>query len=408
MNLLYLDCGMGAAGDMLMAALLELHPDPDGFLARLNRVGIPSVSIAARPDRKCGIAGTHVSVTVDGVEEEAGETPDKAHAHHDPGDANGHHHSAGLHHPHEAEEAISGLDLPEECRRDVREVYGLIADAESHVHQVPVTEIHFHEIGTLDALADIVGVCLLIRELAPDRILASPVHVGSGQVRCMHGTLPVPAPAAAYLLQGIPTYGGTIQGELCTPTGAALLRHFVSQFGPQPVMNVRKIGYGTGKKDFEAANCVRALLGDSADAQDSILELSCNLDDMTPEAVGFVTPLLMEHGALDVYTTCVQMKKNRPGILLTCLCREEQRQELVELIFRYTSTLGIREQAFSRHILTRTERVCQTEYGPVRIKEASGWGVKRKKAEYEDLAAIARKSGLSLADAMQLKDKLEQ
>lgn len=409
MNLLYIDCGMGAAGDMLMAALLELHPDPDDFIARLNRVNIPSVSIAALPDRKCGIAGTHISVMVGGIEEEAGDSEANRHAHQEhSAEACGQCPHADAHNLHTIEAVISELNLPEEVKRDVREVYDLIAGAESRVHQVPVSEIHFHEVGSMDALADITGVCLLIRELAPDRILASPIQVGSGQVRCRHGILPVPAPATAFLLQGIPTYGGAIQGELCTPTGAALLRYFVSSFGPQPVMNVRKIGYGTGKKDFEAANCVRTLLGDTADTQDTILELSCNLDDMTPEAVGFATSLLMDHGALDVYTTCIQMKKNRPGILFTCLCREEQRQELMQLMFHSTSTLGIRERTWSRSVLDRTEQVLQTEYGPVRVKQASGWGAERKKAEYEDLAAIARKNGLSWAEVMKLKAKLEQ
>ena len=394
MKLLYLDCGMGAAGDMLTAALLELHPEPDAFLARLNRVGIPLVSVEARPDRKCGISGTHVRVTVDGTEERAGD---------DPAHGGEHRHT----HLHDLESVIAALDLPEDVRGEVRAVYGLIADAESRVHQMPVSEIHFHEVGAMDALADITGVCLLLRDLAPDRIECSPIHVGSGQVRCEHGLLPVPAPATALLLEGIPTYGGTVRGELCTPTGAALLRHFAARFGPQPAMAVQRIGYGTGQKDFEAANCVRALLGETADTRDSVWELACNLDDMTPEAVGFAAAALIDGGALDVYTTAIQMKKGRPGVLLTCLCREEQRETLRSRMFRLTSTLGIRERPWERSVLERSEQTLSSPYGPVRVKEAAGWGVKRRKAEYEDLSAIARNHALYWSEVSALKAELE-
>lgn len=233
---------------------------------------------------------------------------------------------------------IEALPLPEAVKQNVLAVYGLIAEAEGHVHGKPVTQIHFHEVGDMDAVADIVGVCWLLYELAPERILASPVHVGSGQVHCAHGILPVPAPATAFLLQGVPVYGGHVQGELCTPTGAALLRHFVSAFTAMPMIQLKQVGYGMGKKEFSAMNCLRALWGEAPDCQEMVVTLCCNLDDMTPEAVGFATEQLLAHGALDVYTTPIQMKKNRPGVLLSCLCREEQRETLAALIFRYTTT----------------------------------------------------------------------
>jgi uncharacterized protein (TIGR00299 family) protein len=410
MKTLYLECSMGAAGDMLTAALLELIPDKNEFIDKMNALGVPGVRVSAVPSVKCGIVGTRVSVTVGGVEEES-EDILPGHSLHGNGHDHGHKHEhhAHEHHAHdhvdmrEIERLIGQLPLPERVAEDALAVYRLIAEAESHVHGRPVEEIHFHEVGTMDAVADIVGVCLLMDTLAPESVLASPIHTGSGQVRCAHGILPVPAPAAAYLLRGIPTYGGAVKGELCTPTGAALLKHFVSDFGDMPVMKASKIGYGMGKKDFEAANCVRALFGESGQKGDEIVELCCNLDDMTPEAIGFAQERLFEGGALDVYTTAIGMKKCRPGVLLSCMCREKDREAMIRLIFRHTTTLGIRETVCRRYTLGRTEHMEETKYGPVKIKTAEGWGVKREKAEYEDLAEIARRNGLSFLEAEKLR-----
>jgi uncharacterized protein (TIGR00299 family) protein len=402
MKTLYFECRMGAAGDMLMAALLELHPDPDGFLRRLNALGIPGVRVSAETVRK-GIAGTHVTVTVHGTEEDAAGIQQ---AHFD-GNGRGHETSPSEGAPCGTSSDLRGighmvscLDIPEKVREDVLAVYKRIAEAEGHVHGKLAEQVHFHEVGALDAVADIVGVCLLMDELKPDRVLSSPIHVGSGQVRCAHGLLPVPAPATLHILRGVPIYGGGVQGELCTPTGAALLRHFVSGFGGMPVLRVSKIGCGMGKKDFEAPNCVRALLGETEDGGDEIYELICNLDDMTPEALDFAQERLLEGGDLDVFTTAVGMKKNRPGVLLTCLCRPETREDLIRLLFRHTTTLGIRETVCRRYTLERTERVVQTECGPVRVKRASGWGVTREKPEYEDLARLARERDIPLSEIL--------
>ena len=255
MRTLYLDCGMGAAGDMLTAALLELLPRPDEFVKRLNGLGIPGVTYHREQAEKCGITGTHITVTVDGHAE--GEH-DHEHDHHHEHDHEHHHHHSGM---EEIGHLIGHLPVSEKVRADIRAVYDSIAQAESHVHGVPVTDIHFHEVGTMDAVADVTAVCLLMEELAADQVIASPVHVGGGTVRCAHGVLPVPAPATAYLLRDVPIYGGAIQGELCTPTGAALLRHFVTRFGDLPVMTLEAVGYGMGQKDFPRANCLRAMLG---------------------------------------------------------------------------------------------------------------------------------------------------
>ena len=412
MKTLYLDCSMGAAGDMLSAALLELLPEPAAFVDRLNALGIPGVEYRAEPAVKCGITGTHMRVSVRGQEEEAPEAlPEQPH---DPGHHHEHPHEHEHAHEHEHEHAhghhshsdLHGIEhlvrehlaLPEPVRADVLAVYGLLAEAESKVHGVPVPEIHFHEVGTLDAVADVAAVCLLMRELAPEQVLASPVHVGSGQVRCAHGIMPIPAPATAELLRGLPIYGGQISGELCTPTGAALLRHFVTGFGPMPVMRVRAVGYGMGKKDFPAANCVRALLGDTEQASDEVLELRCNLDDMRAEDLGYAVERLLQAGALDVWTQAIGMKKSRPGVMLCVLCAPQNREAMLRLLFRHSSTMGVREQRLRRSVLERRVETQQTPWGPVRRKISEGFGVRREKYEYEDLARIAAARGLSLEE----------
>lgn len=406
MRTIYLDCSMGAAGDMLMAALLELLPEKDTFLQKMQSLGLPGLEISAEPSVKCGITGTHMRILIHGEEEghpHEHAVEEHAHSHADaPEAAHAHVHVHPHHHTDldELTHRISHLNVSEAVRSNILAVYQSIADAESRVHGVPVEQIHFHEVGSLDALADVMGVCLLMELLAPEQVLASPVHVGSGQVRCAHGILPVPAPATTLLLEGIPIYGGSIRGELCTPTGAALLRRFVTRFGPLPPMRVEKTGYGMGTKDFEAANCVRAMLGQTEESAGHILELACNLDDMTPEAVGFAMEQLFAAGALDVYTTPIGMKKNRPGVLLTCMCREDDREAMLRTIFRHTSTLGVRVSVCDRYTLSRRQYAVQTPDGEIRVKESSGWGVLRRKAEFEDLARIARQTGKSIAEVL--------
>ena len=452
MKTLYLECGMGAAGDMLTAALLELMPDPEAAVAELNGLGIPGVQFSKEAVSKCGIGGTHMTVKVHGEEESEemfhhhhehhdhsheqehdhesachehhhdhehiheghehhhdhthehthehshehthGHTHEHAHEHGD--DGHTHHHHSSL---HDIEHIVCGhLNIPDQVKQDVMAVYGLIAEAESHAHGVPVTEIHFHEVGTMDAIADITAVCLLMNKIAPDQVIVSPVHVGSGHVHCAHGILPVPAPATAYILNGVPMYGGAVKGELCTPTGAALLKHFATRFGDMPVMRTETIGYGMGKKDFEQANCIRAMLGETEDAGDSVLQLECNVDDMTAEELGFAMETILEAGALEVYTVAAGMKKSRPGTILCVLCHEDAKETLVRVIFRNTTTIGVREHRCSRYTLKRSFETVQTPYGDVQKKLSSGYGVTREKYEYEDLARIAREQGPSLAE----------
>ena len=384
MNILYLDCGMGAAGDMLTAALLELFPHPEKMVEALNTLGVPGVRYQRELTQKCGITGTHMHVYVGDTEE-----GEHSHAHHD--------------HPHSSMEQlehwIGHIQASNGVKNNIRAVYNRIAQAESAVHGVSIQEIHFHEVGSLDALADVTAVCYLMEQLGNPTVYASPVHVGSGHVSCAHGILPVPAPATAEILKGIPIYGGQILGELCTPTGAALLKQFVAEFGNMPVMTPQAVGYGMGKKDFAMANCVRAVLGsDSRDGTDSIVELRCNLDDMTAEDIGFAMEQLLRAGAPEVFSTPIGMKKNRPGTMLTVLCRADQREEMVRLLLRHTSTLGIRESVCRRFTLTRREETVDTPYGKVRCKISEGYGVCRRKPEYDDLSAIAEAQQLPLSE----------
>ena len=386
MKILYFECDMGAAGDMLMSALSELAGDPEVFAEEFNSLGIPGVTLRAEKTKKCGISGTHMRVFVDGEEENE--------------DMRSHHHEHGHHHSSlkDIENIITGLDIPEKVKDNAVAVYRLIAEAEAHVHGETPEHIHFHEVGTMDAVADVVGVCLLMDKLKADKVLASPVHVGCGTVKCAHGTLPVPAPATEYILRGVPVYGGEIKGELCTPTGAALLKHFVSEFTPMPVMATEKTGYGMGTKDFERANLVRAFSGEDKNAEDGIVELACNIDDMTGEEIGFATEELLLSGAADVFTAPVTMKKGRPGILLTVICKREKKDEMIRLVFKHTSTLGIREYSPKRHILKRREVTLDTVYGKISGKYSEGFGTSKLKAEYEDLKKLARENGKALSE----------
>lgn len=500
MKLLYLDCGMGAAGDMLGAALAELLPDDarDAFTSELNAAGIPGVRVSLDPSVKCGITGTHLTVTVNGTEEKEG-----GHSHHDHqhDHAHDHSHSHDHHHDHSHEHShshdhhhdhshrslhdihhiIDDLKLPEAVRTDILAVYRLIAEAESKAHDKPVSEIHFHEVGTMDAIADIASVCLLLHKLAPDQIIASPIHVGCGQVKCAHGILPVPAPATAYILKDIPIYSGSIQGELCTPTGAALLKHFVTRFDQMPLMTPASTGYGMGTKDFPAANCVRAILGESfaenqpaipgesfAENQpeqpacstastaapapttapastatptpeeaaiiETICELSCNVDDMTGEDIAFAIETFLQNGALDAFTVPCTMKKGRPGVLVTVLCKDPDQKQMTKLILQHTTTLGVRSTIKKRWALSRTESetvipddVLANVTAPdmpaeskaqelkttgndctIRSKTSTGFGITRNKYEHDDLEKIARTYGLTLAQVRALLADLHQ
>lgn len=419
MKTLYIECNMGAAGDMLMAALSELIPDPDGFIERMNGLNLPRVRFERKPAVKQGVTGTHIAVTVDGQEELSHDHHDHDHGHehehhhHDHDHEHEHEHNHEHGHPHDHEHhhhhsslgdiraIIDGLDLPEAVKRRAGAVYARIAEAESQVHGTTVEQVHFHEVGALDAVADVAGVCLLMDMIAPERVVVSPIHVGFGEVRCAHGLLPVPAPATALLLKGAPIYGGQVRGELCTPTGAALLTTFADGFGAMPPMAVEKIGYGMGNKDFEWANCVRVMLGEAGEKGDEVSELACNLDDMTGEAMGYAIERLMDAGALDAWCESVLMKKGRPGMTLRCLCPTGDEARFARLMLRHTTTLGVRCQTLRRYTLDREPVSLESPWGPVKGKRSHGFGVERVKPEYEDMAEIARREDVGLEQIRQ-------
>ena len=473
MKTLYIECAMGAAGDMLTAALLELMPDKEAALAKLNAMGIPGVAFEAEPSEKCGITGTHMRVLIHGEEEESvpcGHThahqhehaherhhehehhahthahahvQEDAHCHDSDAHDHEHHHEHDAHHhAHhgmaEIRSLIAELAVSETVKEKALAVYQSIAEAESKVHGAEVDQIHFHEVGSMDAVADVTAVCLLMELLAPEQVIVSPIHVGSGTVLCAHGRLPVPAPATALILEGIPIYGGSVQGELCTPTGAALLKTFADSFGPMPPMTVAKTGYGMGTKDFEQANCLRAMLGESfpmngtgskmqtvqdaegentgsrgAAGKDTetenpaarktaresrITEISCNLDDMTGEDIAFAAEHILQAGALDVFTESIYMKKGRPAVKLTVLARPEDEERLAGEIFRHTSTIGVRIHTDRRYELARRSEQRKTPLGTIEVKISEGFGVRKEKIEFASLKQIAETSGKSLSE----------
>lgn len=415
MKTLYIECNMGAAGDMLTAALLELLPDPDAFIRRMNGIGVPEMVMRRSEKISCGVRGTHVSVVIGGEEEISDDVPEHDHDHHDHHHEHGHdHHHHDHHHHHEhshagladVREIVNGLNLPEEVKQDVLGVYALIAEAEAFAHGCKIEQIHFHEVGMMDAVTDVSAVCLLMHLIAPDRVVVSPVCTGFGEVRCMHGVVPVPAPATAYLLRDMPAYAGRIRGELLTPTGAALLKYFADEFGHMPLMRVQTVGCGMGMKEFESANCVRAMLGEEGiSPENRVTEIHANLDDMTGEAIAYACSVLMDGGALDVYTTPIQMKKGRPGTMLSCICRPEQAEKMAALMLRHTTTLGVRMHSLERRVIERSCETRQTPYGELGVKVSRGDGFTRVKAEFDDAARIAREQDVSILDVMRAAEE---
>ena len=417
MRILYLDCGMGAAGDMLAGALVSLlsKEEQESFIKMINNIGVDGVKVSLSDDAKCGITGKHFKVEIDGVEEHSHDVHEHEH-HHEHEQEHGHHHehgdghndndNHGQHHhvagpfPKELEAVAEKLN----CPNDIQKVYELLAEAEAKVHGKDVSEIHFHEVGMKDALIDIASVVYLMNKLKVDKVVVSPVNVGFGKVKCAHGILPVPAPATAELVKGIPTYAGRFEGELLTPTGAALLKYYADEFSYQPLMNVIKCGYGTGNKNFESANVVKAVLGEVTDEliSENVIELNCNVDDMSAEDMAYATKALIENGAKDAFVTPVIMKKGRSGMLLTVLCSAIDKERFVSLIFKHTSTIGIRVKETERIILNRHEETVHTKLGDVRVKYSEGYGVKREKPEFEDLRKLAEENNISVAEARKI------
>lgn len=388
MKTLFLECNMGAAGDMLMAALWELTEDKETALECIHSIGLPHTSISFDNTVTCGISCTKAHVVIVGEEEEQNHTHNASHHHFTLSDVYG---------------IIDNLNISDNVKEKSKSVYNTIAAAESKVHNTDVSMVHFHELGMLDAIADVVVCCFLIESLNADKIVVSPINVGNGTVKCAHGLVPVPAPATAQILIGIPYYQSHISGELCTPTGAAILKTFADDFSDMPEMTVKSIGYGAGSKEFEQANCIRAFLGETENnSSDEVIELVCNVDDMTAEELSFACEKLFSSDALDVYTQPAYMKKGRLGTVITVLCREENKKNIIKCIFKYTSTIGIREHICKRYVLDRKEELIKSPLGEIRAKCSSGFGVEKTKYEFDDLKRIADAKNMSVFEVKKL------
>ena len=417
MKQLYLECNMGAAGDMLNAALFDICTDDQKkeYLKTMNHLS-DHIQVTMENVVNSSITGSHMHVLVqtgEGVVEEgevehAHHHTHEEHAHHHDHEEHTHHHDYddhAHHHEHHSladiHHLVDAFPVSEQVKAHVKAVYQELAAAESKAHGRPVAEIHFHEVGSMDAVADITGACLLMEMLHPDEIIVSPVNVGSGQVRTAHGILPVPAPATATLLTGIPSYMSDIRGELCTPTGAALLKHYGTRFGQMPQMMVSAIGYGMGTKEFPRLNCVRAFLGESAAysetaPNDKVTQLTANLDDMTGEELGYCMERLLEIGALDVFAIPMYMKKNRPAYELNCLCKPEDADAIAHGILQYTSSFGVRRADMERYKMDIHFETVETENGTIRKKIGTGYGLTKSKLEYADVAEVAARKSLPL------------
>jgi hypothetical protein len=316
------------------------------------------------------------------------------------------------HQPHrhftEIRELILESPIPEKARDISLNIFGRLAEAEGKVHGVPASQVHFHEVGAVDSIIDIVGISLALHYLKVERVACSPVPTGWGHIHCRHGLLPVPAPATAELLKGVPLRSLNVEGELTTPTGAAVAAALTSEFGPLPEMKVEAVGYGFGSKDFGIPNFLRVFLGSREDDRpagdnDSVIVLEANIDDMNPQFCGHVTERLFSAGALDVFTTPVYMKKGRPGFQLSVLCQPRDRDHLLRIVFEETSTLGVRFREDQRAVLNRRAEEVDTPYGRVRIKTALDVAGRPLKSapEYEDCRRIAQEKGVPLREIYQ-------
>jgi uncharacterized protein (TIGR00299 family) protein len=374
----YFDCFSGAAGDMILAALVHAGLELDRLREIVSRLNLPDVKVEAEPVQRGGLAATHIKVTVGP--------------------------RACSHHRHLSDilEIVASARLSAGVADQARRVFTRLAQAEAAAHGIPIEKVHFHEVGAADALVDVVGACAGLEALGVETIVCSPIPTGSGTVRCEHGLLPVPAPATAELLRGVPLAPCDEPAELATPTGAAILTTLADSFGPLPAMRIESIGYGAGSRENRSRpNVLRLLIGQlapiAADEEDRLLVLETQVDDATGQAVAFAATRLLEAGALDVFSVPIGMKKGRPGQLLTVLCRPEDAAAMEDILFGEIGTLGVRRHECLRRKLTRGQVTVQTRFGPIRVKVGRrAEQVLHAWPEYEDCAAAARESGAPL------------
>ncbi len=374
MRIAYFDCFSGISGDMTLGALLACGADEDALRAGLSRLNLPGWKLNVAETSKNGIGAKDVTVSI---------TQEQGHGRH-------------LRH---IEEILSTSDISQPIQESALNVFRRLADAEAKIHQTTAERIHFHEVGAVDAIVDIVGTCLALESLGIDEIVCSPLPMGRGFVECAHGTIPLPAPAVLELTAGFPVYGVDLEGELVTPTGAAIVTTFATRFGPIPPMAVVSSGYGAGKKDFgNRPNLLRVVIGETIDevltAAPEVTVIEANLDDFSPQFYEPLQERLFAEGALDVFLSPIQMKKNRPATLLTVIATPDRVESMAQAIFEESTTLGIRYGTRKRICLEREWETVETEYGPIRIKIGRWRGRETTAApEYEDVRAAAKQHG---------------
>ena len=377
MKVLYFDCGCGISGDMFVGALLDVGADFGGVEAGLASLGLKGYVIRAEEVRRKGIRGMHFRV----LQEEGVKQP--------------HRHLAHI------REIIERGKLPEDVKAASLGTFQRIAEAEAAVHGTSVEKVHFHEVGAVDSIVDVVGAYLALHSLGVDRVESSPLNVGGGTVQCAHGVLPVPAPATAELLRGVPSYGGEVQVELVTPTGAALITSVAAGFGAMPMLRVERVGYGAGTRELaDRPNLLRVLMGEGEPASGggcSVRVIETNVDDMSAELLAPLVGNLIAAGARDAFLTQVMGKKGRPGYLVTVLCDEEKVSELVGVLMDNSTTFGVRMRREERVCLAREWRKVETPWGDVRIKLGGQEGeVTRRAPEFEDCRAVAEAAGVAV------------
>jgi uncharacterized protein (TIGR00299 family) protein len=427
-RVLYFDCFSGASGDMVLGALIDAGVAFDDIRRALGSLAISPDSVWTEQVVRAGIRATKFCVV--GEEPMAVQAHEHSHGHahshvrghghhphghdhhHDHGDAHGHAHETG-HHAHRSLAEISALieqsALSGRGKARAKALFQQLGAAEAAIHGTTLEKVHLHEVGALDSIIDIVGAVYALESLGVDRVVASPLNVGSGSVRSAHGLFPVPAPATMRLLQGAPIYSGAQQAELVTPTGALLVTSYATEFGAIPPMRVSAVGYGAGSRDFpETPNVLRVLVGeaDATAPSTSVVVIEADIDDMNPQIFGVVMDALHAEGALDVFYTAIQMKKNRPGTLLTVVAPPDARARLTATIFRETTTIGVRYREMSRECLDREEVTVTTPLGAVRVKVARRDGrVLNASPEFEDCARIARERNVPVKEVQALAIK---
>ena len=378
MKTLYFDCFAGASGNMILGALIAAGVDAEALKTELKKLDLPEFDLKITTVDRSGISSTHVDVVI----------PDEKHHRHLP----------------EIERIINVSGVSETVKSRATEIFQRLAKAEAAVHGIEITKVHFHEVGGLDAIIDIVGSCIGFEMLGIEAFAASKLHVGSGFVDMAHGKFPVPPPAVAELIGGVPFYSTEIEGELLTPTGAAIITTLASTYGPLAEMTLECAGYGAGTREYKKfPNVLRVLVGESVDKpreigkSEQVAVLETNIDDLSPQILGYVMEKALETGALDVWFTAIQMKKNRPATKVSVLCFPADEEAMLGLLYRETSTLGVRIQRVERRILDRESRVVSTEYGDVSVKTGfiDGKAV-NSQPEFEDLKAAAAANGVSV------------